>query len=249
MSLAVRRLDLVARVALSDVNEPLMTLWRSVRDAPGQLADGYAELWHAGVARPAEQYRAVRDSFNAAHEPAHLLYLLARCVKAAVRYSADGRFNQSADRRRVGRRPEAMRRDLLGASALLQGSTVESGDFRDRLLGAAPTDVVYLDPPYQGVSGGRDRRYAAGMPYDAFVADLQAATASGVSFLLSYDGATGERVHGEPLPESLGLHRLLVSAGRSAQATLQGRDDRTVESLYVSPALADRLPPAFHTPR
>jgi DNA adenine methylase len=249
VSLAVRRLDIVPVVTLSDANVPLMALWRSVRDAPEELAAAYAALWQAGLTAPGEQYRAVRDAFNATQGPAELLYLLARCVKAAVRYSADGRFNQSADRRRVGRRPDAMRRALLGASALLQGSAIESGDFRPRLLGAAPTDVVYLDPPYQGVSTGRDRRYVAGVPYDAFVADLRAANHAGVTFLLSYDGSTGERMHGEPLPPDLGLRRLLVAAGRSAQATLHGRDDRTVESLYLSPALMDRLPPRFHTPR
>jgi DNA adenine methylase len=244
VSLAVRRLDLVPRVTLSDVNAPLMALWRCIRDAPEQLADAYADVWHAGVRDPDGQYLAVREAFNGGHDPAHLLYLLARCVKAAVRYSADGRFNQSADRRRVGRRPDAMRRDLVGAGALLHGSTVEAGDFRARLLRAAPTDVVYLDPPYQGVTGGRDRRYVAGVRYDAFVADLRAAREAGVSFLLSYDGATGEQLHGEPLPADLGLRRVLVAAGRSAQATLLGRDERTVESLYLSPALVDRLAPA-----
>jgi DNA adenine methylase len=241
VSLAVRQLDLVPRVALSDVDAPLMALWRAVRDSPDLVAAAYADLWHAGVRDPARQYRAVRDAFNATHEPAHLLYLLARCVKAAVRYNADGGFNQSADRRRVGRRPDAMRRDLLGASALLRGSTVETGDFRARLLGASTSDVVYLDPPYEGVSGAGDRRYVAGVLREAFVEDLRRASDAGVSFLLSYDGATGDRPHGEPLPADLGLRRLLVDAGRSAQATLHGHDRKTVESLYVSPALVDRL--------
>src|SRR5262249_7606801 len=66
-------------------------------------------------------------------------------------------------------------------------------------------------------------------------------TDAGVAFLLSYDGSTGERRHGEPLPANLGLRQLPVPAGRSAQATLHGREARTVESLYLSPALVDRL--------
>ena len=241
VSLAVRRLDLVPLVTISDVNAPLMALWAQVRDAPEHLAEAYAGLWHNGTVDPAGQYRAVRDTFNETGDPARLLYLLARCVKAAVRYNADGRFNQAADRRRLGRRPEAMRRDLVAAAALLQGSTVATGDFREHLLGAGPTELVYLDPPYQGVSGRRDRRYVAGLPTEAFVADLRTASETGVSFLLSYDGATGGTVHGEPLPADLGLRRLEVAAGRSAQATLQGRDAQTVESLYLSPALQARV--------
>jgi DNA adenine methylase len=218
-----------------------MGLWRAIRDVPSALADRYEAEWQAGAVDPSGHYAAVRDRFNATHEPALLLYLLARCVKSAVRYSADGSFNQSADRRRLGRRPAAMRRDLQGASGLVRGSVIDSGDYRAHLVQAGPADVVYLDPPYQGVSGPRDRRYLSGLDHGAFVADLRTAVGRDVAFLLSYDGSTGHRVHGQPLPAELGLRHLRLPAGRSAQATLHGRDDRTVESLYLSPALQDRL--------
>ncbi len=241
VSLAARARGVVPRVRLSDLNEPLVDLWQLVRDDPVGLANSYDRLWAAGAADPPGAYTQTRDAFNTDHDPARLLYLLARCVKSAVRYSADGRFNQSADRRRLGRRPEAMRRDLVAAGALLQGSVAAAGDYRAPLLDASATDVVYLDPPYQGVSGARDRRYVTGVDAAALVGDLRDATRAGVSFLLSYDGSTGERTHGDPLPPDLGLHRLLLPAGRSAQATLLGRRAETVESLYLSPALVDRL--------
>jgi DNA adenine methylase len=60
----------------------------------------------------------------------------------------------------------------------------------------------------------------------------------GVPFILSYDGACGDKTYGEALPESLSLRRVLVDAGRSSQATLNGKDTRTVESIYVSSGLA-----------
>jgi DNA adenine methylase len=37
------------------------------------------------------------------------------------------------------------------------------------------------------------------------------------------------------------LRHINVNTGASAQATLLGRDEETVESLYLSPALVDRL--------
>jgi DNA adenine methylase len=43
------------------------------------------------------------------------------------------------------------------------------------------------------------------------------------------------------LPERLRLHLVELDAGRSSQATLLGRDEVTVESLYLSPALAEKL--------
>ena len=59
--------------------------------------------------------------------------------------------------------------------------------------------------------------------------------------VVSYDGKTGEKTHGEPLPSELRLRHLSIHAGRSSQSTLLGRDCHTVESLYLSPALVERL--------
>jgi hypothetical protein len=39
------------------------------------------------------------------------------------------------------------------------------------------------------------------------------------------------------LPEELHLRRVLIHTGKSSQATLNGEDAETVESLYVSPAI------------
>ena len=62
-----------------------------------------------------------------------------------------------------------------------------------------------------------------------------------ISYVISYDGATGTKTHGKPLPGGLSLEHLYVYAGRSSQATLLGSRDETVESLYLSPALIERL--------
>jgi DNA adenine methylase len=49
----------------------------------------------------------------------------------------------------------------------------------------------------------------------------------------------------------LNLTLVEIEAGRSSQATLLGREEMTVESLYLSPALADELEPqpAIHRHR
>jgi DNA adenine methylase len=91
------------------------------------------------------------------------------------------------------------------------------------------------------VSTARDHRYVAGLPRAEFLVALAAAVARGTSFLASYDGRTGDRVYGDPLPADLGLVHLHLDAGVSSQATLNGSAEATVESLYVSPALVRRL--------
>ncbi|WP_051798358.1 DNA adenine methylase [Catenuloplanes japonicus] len=241
VSIAASHLGIPRRVRLRDVNAPLIGLWRRILDEPDALADDYATLWEAQRPDPDRFYRRVRDEFNAGHDPHLLLYLLARCVKASVRYNRLGEFNQAADRRRLGARPSAMRDRIRGASRVLTGADVAAGDYRAALTGAAPADVVYLDPPYQGVSASRDQRYMRGLDREEFYAALREAVGAGVSFLLSYDGSTGPKRYGPAVPPELDLLALAVPAGPSAQATLNGRRLPTVESLYLSPALRDRL--------
>jgi DNA adenine methylase len=50
---------------------------------------------------------------------------------------------------------------------------------------------------------------------------------------------TGTKAYGPALPDELGMTRLLLHAGRSSQATLNGRTEATIESLYLSPGLAE----------
>jgi DNA adenine methylase len=98
-----------------------------------------------------------------------------------------------------------------------------------------------MDPPYQGTSGERDSRYLAGLSFDDFVVALDGLNARGLRYAISYDGRTGDKSYGEPLPSYLGLAHVELEAGRSTQSTLLGREEHTVESLYISPALASEI--------
>jgi DNA adenine methylase len=226
------------RFHLNDSLLPLAGIWRSVVASPSELADAYEALWEAQRPDPRAHYLRVRRAFNEEGEPAKLLYLLARCVKGAIRFNGAGGFNQSADNRRLGRAPARMRSDLAAAHAALVGRTEVTGtDYAEVLARATPADVVYMDPPYQGTSGDRDPRYHEGLDLTRFIEELARLRSRGVPFLVSFDGRTGDKAYGEALPASLGLTRLELPAGRSTQATLLGRSAETVESLYLSPGL------------
>jgi DNA adenine methylase len=224
---------------LSDILPPLMDLWGMVLRRPEELAADYEGIWRAQFGDPRRHFAGVRDAYNRHGGPARLLYLIARCVKNAVRFNAEGHFNQSADHRRHGMRPDRMRRQILGAHVLLRARCcTECADFRDVLDRAHPGDLVYMDPPYEGVSEGGDPRYASQLPRRELVDALSWLNERGIDWLLSYDGRCGEKVYGARLPESLGLTRVFLPVGRSAQATLNGLASETVESLYLSPGLA-----------
>ena len=192
--------------ALNDINAPLMKLWAWIVDSPEAVAAAYRKLWESQWDREREYYDLVRESFNRTRRADYLLYLLLRCVKAAIRYNSDGEFNQSPDNRRRGMRPETLGRHIAEASRLLRGRTeIAAGDYREALAAATTVDVVYMDPPYQGVCGTRDSRYFGSFDTESFHAALAELNSRGISYILSYDGRSGERVYGKPMPEALGL--------------------------------------------
>lgn len=226
------------RFVLADRLAPLAALWLAILSEPAATARRYQRLWTGQARDPAAHFAAARDRFNRTGDPILLLYLLARCVKNAVRFNAEGAFNQAPDHRRRGMHPDRMRRHIARAAELLAGrAEVHAADFADVLADAGPADLVYLDPPYQGVSGGRDRRYIAPIDLPRLCDQLEALNRRGVRYLLSFDGRTGEKRYGSPLPGELGLRCVQLAAGRSSQSTLSGRVADTVESLYLSPSL------------
>jgi DNA adenine methylase len=234
---------------LNDLNKSLVELLGLIINHPDEISDFYETLWNQQRDDHIEHYYRVRENFNRTGDPRLFLYLLARCVKGSVRYNTDGLFNQSPDKRRHGTQPETMRENIFGVSNLLKGKTIISSlDYRDVLLNVNQDDVVYMDPPYQGVCGERDSRYFSRILYDDFVRALEDLNTNNIRYAVSYDGRTGNKTFGNRLPESLSLTLIELEAGRSSQATLLKRDAITVESLYLSPRLSVDVAasPYFH---
>jgi DNA adenine methylase len=242
ISIAAAVRQLASSHLINDLNKPLVELLKLMVEHPVETAAFYEQTWQGQHGDSPAHYYQMRDRFNRTQDPRLFLYLLARCVKGAVRYNADGLFNQSPDKRRMGTRPATMRSNILGVSSLLQGkSRFSSLDYRVVLDQAVVGDLVYMDPPYQGVCGERDSRYFSGIDHQEFVLALEGLNARGISYIVSYDGRRGNKTFGESLPSYLELSHVELDAGRSSQSTLLGRDERTYESLYLSSALMARL--------
>jgi DNA adenine methylase len=242
VSIAAASYGKASRFQLNDLNQPLIALWHEIVNEPKKIAESYRRLWEKQQGQERKFYDVVRDEFNRTKHPDDLLYLLARCVKASVRYNAKGEFNQSPDNRRLGRQPEQMAADIFAVSNLFRGRmTLTSQAYGDALKTATPRDLVYMDPPYQGVCDGGDPRYLGGVNFNEFVIALKELNCRGVPFILSYDGRTGNKVYGQALPTELGLQRVEVVAGRSTQSTLLGGDELTYESIYLSEKLVEGL--------
>lgn len=235
------------KFVVADKLEPLTELWQLIINNHETLIEKYSKRWNEQLSDPATYYKKVRDDFNKNKSPSDLLYLVARCVKNAVRFNSSGEFNQGPDNRRLGLKPDKLKREATLMSKLLKDRIqIISGDFRDAISKATPNDLIYMDPPWQGTSGKRDPRYAYLLNLDELIEELENLNKRNIPYILSFDGTCGDKTYGAMLPEHLKLKKVGINAGRSSQATLLGRNDVTIESLYLSPALISKTQSTQH---
>lgn len=230
------------RFLINDINTPLIELWDNIVNQPKSIIKAYYDIWHGQHGNEDEYYYEIREKFNETQKSEYLLFLLAKCVKAAVRYNAQGNFNQSPDKRRLGRNPQMMRNDILRVSQLLKGKIeIRSGDYIKILNIADSNDLVYMDPPYQGTGLNGGFSYSGNIEFNSFIVSLFELNKRNVSYILSYDGRTGDKTFGNLLPHNLNLTKIEVNAGRSSQATLLNRKEFTYEAIYLSPTLVTKI--------
>ena len=247
ITIAAAKQNRAQRYLVNDLNKPIVDILRSAIETPEDLVRDYAQVWNAQFMPETDStshYYSVRDKFNQGEQTAaNMLYLLARCVKGSVRYGSNGQFNQSPDKRRNGTAPKTLKQNVEAISYYLKGKTeFYSCDYREILDKAQEGDIIYMDPPYQGVSNVRDCRYLSGIDFNEFVDAIEKLNSRGIDFLISYDGVCGEKQYGEDLPDELGLKKVLLRAGLSSQSILLGRKDLTYEALYISQGLRQYMP-------
>jgi len=241
ITLAAATAGIGSSYVIGDKFTPLIELWQLIIDTPEYVAQTYSKIWNSQLDDPKNYFNEVRKQFNNKQDPIKFLYLVARCVKNAIRFNADGEFNQSADNRRLGMKPEKVSKEAQGVSSILKRkTTLISGDFMDILQSAGPDDLVYMDPPWQGTSLKKDPRYAYLLDIDELIEGLANLNDRNIPYLLSFDGSCGDKNYGKELPGFLQLEKVGLNAGRSSQATLLGRNDVTIESLYLSPAMMEK---------
>ena len=247
ITIAAARQRRATGYVINDLNEPLVSVLREAIDNPKKLAEEYCKVWNEQFAYSTgsvAHFYKVREEFNSgAKNAANMLYLLARCVKGSVRYSSNGMFNQAPDKRRNGTSPKKLAENVAVISSYLKGRTeFMSKDYREVLKTAKTGDIVYMDPPYQGVCSRRDNRYFSGIKFDEFITAIETLNRKKINYIISYDGLCGDKQYGVDLPEELGLKKILLRAGLSSQSLLLGKKEVTYEALYLSIGLQDIIP-------
>lgn len=251
ITIAVSSQNRADRYLLNDLNKPLVNILEESITNPQRLIDNYTKVWCEQLTfegGSVEHFYKVREDFNKGNQcAANMLYLLARCVKGSVRYSSSGMFNQSPDKRRMGTNPKNLARNVYMISSLLKGKTeFMSNDYREVTKNAKSGDIVYMDPPYQGVCTSRDCRYFSGIDFNEFVDCVEDLNRRGIDFIISYDGTCGDKQYGHDLPAELGLKKVMLNAGLSSQSLLLGKKETTHEALYLSRNLRNIVVPMMN---
>jgi DNA adenine methylase len=218
----------VRRFECSDICEPLIELWKLVRDDPRGLVDEYAKNWRMLQAYGADHFKRVRREFNLGGNPHDLFLLLRTCRAGHVRFNQAGEFNANFHAANPGMAPETVELLVNEWQGRLadRDITFVARDYRQ--ISPKEGDLLYLDPPYETGAG---RYYYGPFNHDELFAWLRKQPCG---YLLSLNGFVGGEDRRLDVPKDLYDEQIPIENGECAIDRLVGREPRLVtESLYI----------------
>ena len=216
----------------SDLNSDLINLWNKIKNEPDRLSDEYENRWNEMNALSSElekrtYFEKVRSRFNEEKSSYDFLFLNRTCFNGLIRYNGKGEFNSPFHLNRKGIEPGKFRKIIKEWSELLNEYQVEFRNCSYNEIEPEDGDFVYMDPPYFNTKGMYFNNFAENDFYD-FLRNLKC------SYLLSYDGKSGDEDHTCELPDDLyDEHHYIKSGNSSFKRIIEVNNDAIVyESLY-----------------
>lgn len=225
------------RAVGSDVFEPLIEIWQTLRDAPDTLINWYATRRHRMMAGCKKvEYEKIRASYNEKPNAADLLFLCRSCYGGVVRFrQIDGCMSTPCGvHTPIG--VEAFSKRVDEWRRRTAGATFKMMDFVDAMSQASRGDLVYCDPPY---SESQKILYGAqAFDLSKLFEVIRDCKKRGVFIALSIDGTkrSGNRMCDIAIPRDLFEREVFVCCGRSMLKRFQ-----MVGQSLESEMVADRL--------
>lgn len=219
------------KATVSDINKPLIQLWKELQNNPKKISSEYREKWNSLQEEGYTYFYKIRDRFNKKQSPSDFLFLTRTCVNGLIRYNKNGEFNNSLHHTRKGIHPDRLEKIIFEwASRILKYKFLNS-DYRKTTSSAQKSDFIYLDPPYFNTG----TRYFGEINYQEFIEYLSNLNKKGIKFALSYDGTRGDKSYIVELPKNLYKKYVLIHSGNSAFNKVQnGKIEKVYESLYLN---------------
>ena len=215
----------------SDINEPLIELWNSIKANPNEVISDYRKKWDSLQKEGHTFFYKVRNNFNKEKSPLDFLFLTRTCVNGLIRYNKKGEFNNSLHHTRKGINPDKLEKIILAWSRLIGSHTFSSQSYELTTKNAKKEDFIYLDPPYFNTG----TRYFGSIDFNKFISYLESLNKKGVKYALSYDGTRGEKSFVIELPKNLYKRHIMLHSGNSAFGKVQnGKVEQVHESLYLN---------------
>jgi DNA adenine methylase len=214
-----------------DICEPLIGIWRTIRDNPDELISYYRQEWQRLQEEGPDVYYEIRQKFNDTKEPKHLFFLSRTCVNGLIRFNSDEKFNNSFHLSRPGINPKRLGPIITEWSRAIQKINFDAGDYSETVADATGEDFVYLDPPYFNTVG----RYYGSINEERFLDFLKDLNDQGVKYALSFDGHSGDTDYTVDLPHWAYEEHLFLTSGNSSFKKVMGDEVAEVkESLYLN---------------
>ena len=225
----------VNRYVISDINEDLIYLWRMIKNDPNTLKTTYRKLWTTLYNKNTQLekrtfFEEIRNIYNKStqKDPAYFLFLNRTCFNGLIRYNSFGEFNTSFHLNRNGIHPDKLDKIIDEWSGLFNDKNVEIflRDYSEVIPKFG--DFIYFDPPYASTKG----MYYNNFDQISFFEYLNNLTCS---YILSYDGISGEDNHIVDIPKSIYDECVLIKSGNSSFKRLIEKDKGAIvyESLYI----------------
>lgn len=222
-----------ARGVGSDVFQPLIEIWQTLRRSPETVKQWYSERWqHFKSGERVEQYERVKAAFNANPNGADLLFICRSCYGGVVRFRQRDGYCSTPCGVHEPISPDSFGKRVDEWHARTSGCTFLHVKFEDAMARAQAEDVVYCDPPYthtQGILYG-----AQTFRLKRLLRIVAECKARGVYVALSIDGKkrTGNLICNLPIPAGLFEREIFVNCGRSMLRRFQ-MSGETLEGQVV----------------
>ena len=221
----------------SDVFQPLVEIWQTLKNRPGELKQWYQDRWMSLKLESKEAvYERTKASYNRKPNGPDLLFLCRSCYGGVVRFrKADGFMSTPCGvHQPISPLSFSKRVDLWHARC--RRVEFRTCDYSEAMSEAKNGDFIYCDPPY---SDTQSILYGAqGFRLERLYETIEDCKARGVNVALSIDGSkqSGRKICEIKMPRNLFETEVEVNCGRSMLRRFQ-LPGQTLEREIV----ADRL--------
>lgn len=210
----------------SDILEPLIKIWKSVKTDPLLLYKSYEEKW-SKFQDDTDYFYEERRYFNETGDHFSFLFLTRTCYNGLIRFNSDGDFNTSVHIERPGIKPSDLYNVILRWHRLFKTQDVKFKVQDYKELECNSEDWCYLDPPYLDTG----EMYQNSLNKEEFYKWLDNLDCG---YALSFDGKTESEDQSVFVPEDLYSSHKLLDSSKSSFRKLKEKDERVFESLYVN---------------